>query len=122
MMAEEENLADQLEDQLEGQPEGQPENGAPADEVPEAAAPSGGLEAVYDIPVELCTVLGKSSIKVSDLLNLDKGTIMELNSRIGETVELYCNNQLVARGELQVLDDRLAVTMTEIIKSNLTKV
>ena len=71
--------------------------------------------------MELCTVLGKSNIKVSDLLKLDKGAVMELGSRIGEPVELYCNNQLVARGELQVVDDRLAVTMTEIIKSNLTK-
>ncbi len=80
------------------------------------------MEEIYDIPVELCTVLDKSSVKVSDLLKLDKGTVMELNSRIGEPVELYCNNQLVARGDLQVIDDRLAVTMTEKIKSNLTKV
>lgn len=111
------------EDQLQDQPEDQPEDGKAGDQAPRAAAPSGGgLEAVYDIPVELCTVLGKSSIKVSDLLKLEKGTVMELDSRIGEPVELYCNNQLVARGELQVVDDRLAVTMTEIIKSSLTKV
>ena len=109
MMAEEENLADQM------------EGGSSEDEAPQGAAPSGSLEAVYDIPVELCTVLGKSSIKVSDLLGLDKGAIMELGSRVGESVELYCNNQLVAWGELQVIDDRLAVTMTEIIKSNITK-
>lgn len=109
MAEEEENLADQM------------ESGASKDEAPQGAAPSGSLEAVYDIPVELCTVLGKSKIKVSDLLRLEKGAVMELGSRIGEPVELYCNNQLVARGELQVVDDRLAVTMTEIIKSNLTK-
>ena len=114
MMAEEDNLADQM--------EGQTEDGPSGDEAKQAAVPSGTLEAVYDIPVELCTVLGKSSIKVSDLLKLEKGTVMELDSRIGEPVELYCNNQLVARGELQVVDDRLAVTMTEIIKSSLTKV
>ena len=111
------------EDQLQDQPEDQPEDGKAGDQAPRAAAPSGrGLEAVYDIPVELCTVLGKSSIKVSDLLKLEKGTVMELDSRIGEPVELYCNNQLVARGELQVVDDRLAVTLTAIIKSSLTKV
>ncbi len=101
--------------------EDQPEEGTVGEEAPQAAAPSGGMEAVYDIPVELCTVLGKSNIKVSDLLKLEKGIVMELGSKIGEPVELYCNNQLVARGELQVVDDRLAVTMTEIIKSSLTK-
>ena len=118
MMAEEEKLEGQSEDQ----PEEQPEGGPSGDEAPQVTAPSGSLEAVYDIPVELCTVLGKSSIKVSDLLKLDKGAVMELGSKIGEPVELYCNNQLVARGELQVVGDRLAVTMTEIIKSSLTKV
>lgn len=112
-MAEEDDLADQMSAQMAEEPS--------VDEAPQGAAPSGSLEAVYDIPVELCTVLGKSNIKVSDLLKLDKGAVMELGSRIGEPVELYCNNQLVARGELQVVDDRLAVTMTEIIKSNLTK-
>ena len=112
-MAEEDNLADQMAAQME--------DGASGDDAPPAAAPSGGMEAVYEIPVELCTVLGKSSIKVSDLLKLEKGVVMELDSRIGQPVELYCNNQLVARGELQVVDDRLAVTMTEIIKSSLTK-
>ena len=117
MMAEEDNLADQMAEQLEGQSK----DGPSGDEAPEAVVPSGTLEAVYDIPVELCTVLGKSIIKVSDLLKLEKGAVMELDSRIGESVELYCNNQLVARGELQVVDERLAVTMTEIIKSSLTK-
>ena len=113
MMAEEDNLADQMAEQME--------DGASGDDAPPVAAPSGGLEAVYDIPVELCTVLGKSSIKVTDLLKLEKGAVLELDSKIGQPVELYCNNQLVARGELQVVDDRLAVTMTEIIKSSLTK-
>jgi flagellar motor switch protein FliN/FliY len=113
MAEEEDNLADQMAAQMAEEPS--------KDEASQPAAPSGTMEAVYDIPVELCTVLGKSKIKVSDLLKLDKGAVMELGSRIGEPVELYCNNQLVARGELQVINDRLAVTMTEIIKSNITK-
>lgn len=76
------------------------------------------LEAVYDIPVQVSAVLGKSSMQVSQLLRLGRGAVVELDRKVGEAIDIYVNNRLVARGEVVVVDDRLGITMTEIIKSD----
>ncbi len=76
------------------------------------------LEAVYDIPVQVSAVLGKASMKVSQLLKLGRGAVVELDRKVGEAIDIYVNNRLVARGEVVVVEDRLGVTMTEIIKSD----
>ena len=75
------------------------------------------LEAVYDIPVEVSAVLGKSTMKVSQLLKLGRGAVVELDRKVGEAIDIYVNNRLVARGEVVVVEDRLGVTMTEIVKT-----
>jgi flagellar motor switch protein FliN/FliY len=75
------------------------------------------LEAVFDVPVTVSAVLGKSGMEVSQLLKLGKGTIVELDRKVGEAIDIYVNNRLVARGEVVLVEDRLGVTMTEIIKS-----
>ena len=75
------------------------------------------LEAVYDIPVQVSAVLGKSSMQVHQLLKLGRGAVVELDRKIGEAIDIYVNNRLVARGEVVVVDDRLGITMTEIIKA-----
>ena len=61
---------------------------------------------------------GRTSIGVSDLLKLDAGTVVELDRKVGEAIDIYVNNRLVARGEVVIVEDRLGVTMTEIIKSD----
>jgi flagellar motor switch protein FliN/FliY len=76
------------------------------------------LEAVYDIPVQLSAVLGKSTMQVSQLLKLGRGAVVELDRKVGEAIDIYVNNRLVARGEVVVVEERLGVTMTEIIKSD----
>ncbi len=75
------------------------------------------LEAVFDVPVTVSAVLGKSGMEVSELLRLGKGTIVELDRKVGEAIDIYVNNRLVARGEVVLVEDRLGVTMTEIIKT-----
>lgn len=75
------------------------------------------LEAVYDIPVQVSAVLGKATMQVSQLLKLGRGAVVELDRKVGEAIDIYVNNRLVARGEVVVVEDRLGVTMTEIIKS-----
>lgn len=74
------------------------------------------LQAVYDIPVQVSAVLGKSTMQVSQLLKLGRGAVVELDRKVGEAIDIYVNNRLVARGEVVVVEDRLGVTMTEIIK------
>lgn len=76
------------------------------------------LEAVYEIPVQVAAVLGKSQMQVSQLLKLGRGAVVELDRKVGEAIDIYVNNRLVARGEVVVVDDKLGVTMTEIIKSD----
>ena len=79
---------------------------------------AGELEAVYDIPVQVSAVLGKSRMQVSNLMKLGRGAVVELDRKVGEAIDIYVNNRLVARGEVVVVDERLGITMTEIIKSD----
>jgi len=76
------------------------------------------LEAVYDVPVQVSAVLGRATMQVSQLLKLGRGAVVELDRKVGEAIDIYVNNRLVARGEVVVVDERLGVTMTEIIKSD----
>lgn len=79
---------------------------------------AGDVTAIYDIPVEISAVLGKASMQVSQLLKLGRGAVVELDRKVGEAVDIYVNDRLVARGEVVVVEDRLGITMTEIVKSD----
>lgn len=72
--------------------------------------------AVYDVPVELSAVLGTTYIPVSQLLKMGRGAVLELDRAVGDPIDIYVNERLVARGEVMVVDDRLAVTLTETLK------
>lgn len=76
------------------------------------------LEQVFDVPVTVSAVLGSSRIAVGDLLQVAPGTVLELDRRVGEAIDIFVNERLVARGEVVVVEDRLGVTMTEIIKAD----
>lgn len=75
------------------------------------------LEAVYDVPVNVQAVLGKSSLEVNQLLKLAPGAVIELDRKVGEAIDIYVNDRLVARGEVVMVEEHLGVTMTEIIKA-----
>lgn len=74
------------------------------------------LSPVYDVPVNIQAVLGRAHLEVASLLRLTRGSVIELDRKVGEAIDIYVNNRLVARGEVVVIDERLGVTMTEIIK------
>ena len=88
----------------------------PAD-IPDKPRSAQDLEAVYDIPVRVSAVLGKSSMQVNELLKLGRGAVVELDRKVGEAIDIYVHDRLVARGDVVVVDDRLGITMTEIIKT-----
>jgi len=98
----------------------EPAAGNPFDSLePPADRPARELEAVYDIPVTVSAVLGKATMQVSQLLKLGRGAVVELDRKLGEAIDIYVNDRLVARGEVVMVDDnRLGVTMTEIVKSD----
>ena len=77
------------------------------------------IGAAYDVPVRVSTVIGKSQIQVAQLMRLTRGAVLELDRRVGEPVDIYVNNRLVARGELVVVDENLGVTITEVVKSGM---
>lgn len=74
------------------------------------------IDAIGDVPVEISVVLGETNITIEELLKLGEGAIIELNRKIGEPVELYVNNRCVAKGEVVVVEDKIGITMTEILK------
>ena len=78
------------------------------------------LEAVFDVPVQVSAVLGRTKMDIGDLLKLGPGAVLELDRRVGEAIDIYVNNRLVARGEVVLVEDKLGVTMTEIIKTERT--
>jgi flagellar motor switch protein FliN/FliY len=90
--------------------------------VREPVAPAGektalDLERVFDVPVRVSVILGRTKIPVANLLKMDVGTVVELDRQVGEAVEIFVNDRLVARGEIVLVENRLGVTMTEIIKA-----
>lgn len=86
--------------------------------VPEDALQPADLSAVYDVPVQIAAVLGRTTMPVSQLLRLGRGAVVQLDRKVGEPIDIHVNNRLVARGEVIVDDGHLSVTMTEIIKSD----
>lgn len=86
---------------------------APGDSTTRSAA---DLEAVFDVPVQVSAVLGRARMDVGELLKLGPGNVLELDRKVGEAIDIYVNDRLVARGEVVLVEDKLGVTMTEIIK------
>lgn len=76
------------------------------------------LEAVFDVPVTISAILGKTDMEVSALLRLTRGAIIELDRKVGEAIDIYVNDRLVARGEVVLVEEQLGVTMTEIIQAD----
>ena len=76
------------------------------------------VTAINDNPDQISAVLGRSTMQVSQLLKLGRGAVVELDRKVGEAIDIYVNNRLVARGEVVVVEDKLGVTMTEIVKSD----
>ncbi|WP_411288080.1 flagellar motor switch protein FliN [Phenylobacterium sp.] len=92
-----------------------PEEG-PLAETRDEDKTAGDLASVFDVPVNISAVLGRASLSVAQLLQLGQGSVLELDRKVGEAIDIYVNNRLVARGEVVIVDERLGVTMTEIIK------
>jgi flagellar motor switch protein FliN/FliY len=115
-MSDDENLdLTELDEQQPAPPEVPEEDKTP--DTRRSPANVNEMEAVYEIPVQVSAVLGKANMQVSQLLKLGRGAVVELDRKVGEAIDIYVNNRLVARGEVVVVEDRLGVTMTEIIKA-----
>lgn len=104
------DMADQLEEMQPGAKDMQQESNEDRN--------AADLEAVFDVPVRISAVLGRTRMPVAKLLQMDAGTIVELDRQVGEAIDIYVNDRLVARGEIVLVENKLGITMTEIIKAN----
>ena len=91
---------------------------APEGDSEGASSGAADLEAVFDVPVKISAVLGRARMAVGDLLKLGPGAVLELDRKVGEAIDIFVNDRLVARGEVVLVEDKLGVTMTEIIKAD----
>jgi flagellar motor switch protein FliN len=94
-----------------------PDMPAPGYDGSEQNRSAADLEAVFDVPVQVSAVLGRARMDVGELLKLGPGSVLELDRKVGEAIDIYVNNRLVARGEVVLVEDKLGVTMTEVIKA-----
>ena len=74
------------------------------------------LDAVHDVPVKVQAVLGRARMPIGELLRLKAGMVVELDRRVGEPVDIFVNNRLIASGEVVMIDHSLGVTLTEIVR------
>ena len=74
------------------------------------------LEALLGVDIEITAVLGTAMMPISQILKLGRGAVVELNHNVGDDIEIHANNRIIAMGEVVVIEDRLGVTMTDIIK------
>lgn len=72
--------------------------------------------AVHGVDIDIVAVLGTAELKVSQILQLGRGAVVELDRLIGEPVDIRAGRQLVARGEVVVVEDKLAIQLTEVIR------
>lgn len=90
--------------------------GSPHDQSAPAVDAYSSLEAVHDVPVTVQAVLGRSRIAIGALMQLKANAVIELDRRVGEPVDIFVNNRLIARGEVVLIENSLGVTLTEIVR------
>ncbi len=76
------------------------------------------LEAVYDVPVRVQAVLGRTRMPIAELVAMRPGHVFELDRRVGEPIDILVNDRLIARGEIVMIDGALGVTLTEIVRQD----
>jgi len=74
------------------------------------------IQAVYDVPLQVSAVLGKASMKVQQLVKLARGSVVELDKKVGDAVEVFINDRLVAKGEIVLVENKIGITITELVK------
>ena len=94
------------------------ENDSHPEEAPVETAETGekyDLELILDIPLDINVELGKVKMPINELLQLGQGSIIELSKAVGEPLDIYVNNKLIAKGEVVILDDHYGIRVADII-------
>jgi len=73
------------------------------------------LDFLLDIPLEITIELGRTKMLINELLKLGQGSVVELSKFAGETLDVFANQRLIAKGEVVVVKDKYGIRLTEII-------
>ena len=76
------------------------------------------IDSLYEIPVKVSVMLGKTHMQIDDLLKLGKGSVVELDKKVGEPVDICINDKIVAKGEIVIVDNKIGVTLTELVNTD----
>lgn len=85
---------------------------------PPAAGTIDDLHAVFTVPVRVQAVLGRARMPIGEMLRLQSGMVIELDRKVGEAVDIFVNDRLIARGEVVLVDESLGITLTEIVQQD----
>lgn len=109
------NMVDEMSSETATDPKKEQQNAPEADG--QKSAPSRSLDAIFGVKLEVRVVLGKSKLPISEILDLSKGSVIELDRKVGDPVEIMVNDRMVARGDLvKVEGDQIGVALREIVK------
>ena len=87
----------------------------PLPDQPIAPTPSGDLDMVLDVPVELSVEIGRTTMTIRETLEIGPGAIITLNKMTGEPVDLFVNGCRIARGEVVAIDEEFGLRITQIV-------
>lgn len=82
---------------------------------PSASANDVNLDVILDVAVTLSMEVGRARIPIRNLLQLNQGSVVELERAAGEPLDVYANGTLIAHGEVVVVNDRFGVRLTDVV-------
>jgi flagellar motor switch protein FliN/FliY len=117
--ADQEAMADEWAAAMEEQGEPEPEGVEPIEIAPlKASAGLGGdvkLDVILDIPVTIAMEIGRTQLSIRNLLQLNQGSVVELDRFAGEPMDVLVNGTLVAHGEVVVVNEKFGIRLTDVI-------
>ncbi|WP_282296381.1 MULTISPECIES: flagellar motor switch protein FliN [unclassified Stenotrophomonas] len=81
----------------------------------DAGAPDLNLDVILDVPVTLSLEVGRARLPIRNLLQLNQGSVVELERGAGESLDVFVNGTLIAHGEVVVINDRFGVRLTDVV-------
>ncbi len=93
---------------------GEPETAAPPAQEP---APGANLDVIMDIPVRLSLEVGGTSISIRNLMQLNRGSVVELDRLAGEPLDVLVNGKLIAHGEVVVVNDKFGIRLSDVVSA-----
>jgi len=87
------------------------------DDSAEVADEDANIEVILDIPVTIAMEIGRTTISIRNLLQLNQGSVVELDRLAGEPMDVMVNGTLIAHGEVVVVNDKFGIRLTDVVSA-----